>query len=170
MRAHFRHLRFNTFSNDINKFSIWWVFTPTIALWKFESPLGFQLPKWEFTWSVRVHSLTLFCILGSTRCDSWASFLTRKLASPCFGCKPKAKVAIFSHLQSHHFKGSKMNKRSKMNSCQNLFISPITDDNIPHFYPFFHEIIIMFTKQWVLHFMVHCHGHEKNNWWRRNWI
>jgi acyl-CoA synthetase (AMP-forming)/AMP-acid ligase II len=42
--------------------------------------------------SVRVHSLTLFFTLGSTRCDSWASFLVRNLASPYLGCKPKARV------------------------------------------------------------------------------
>jgi hypothetical protein len=30
--------------------SIQWVLTPAIALWRFESPPGFQLPKWEFPW------------------------------------------------------------------------------------------------------------------------
>ncbi len=43
---------------------------------------------------MRVHSLTLFCTLGSMRCDSQASLLARNLASPCFGREPKARVAI----------------------------------------------------------------------------
>jgi hypothetical protein len=49
--------------------------------------------------SVRVHSLTLFCTLGITRCNYWASLLARNLASPCFGCKPKTKVTTEKMLQ-----------------------------------------------------------------------
>jgi len=30
--------------------SIEWVLTPAFTLWKFGSPFGLQLPKWEFTW------------------------------------------------------------------------------------------------------------------------
>jgi hypothetical protein len=45
--------------NDIMNFSIQWVLTYTIALWKFGNPSRLQLPKWELTWSVGVHSLTL---------------------------------------------------------------------------------------------------------------
>ncbi len=37
-------------SNGIRNSSIQWVLTPTITLWKFRSPLGLQLPKWELTW------------------------------------------------------------------------------------------------------------------------
>ncbi len=37
-------------SNGIRKSSIQWVLTLTIVFWKFESPLGLQLPKWEPTW------------------------------------------------------------------------------------------------------------------------
>ncbi len=36
--------------NDIRNVSIQWVLTPKIALWGFKSPLGLQLPKWEFPW------------------------------------------------------------------------------------------------------------------------
>jgi hypothetical protein len=43
--------------------------------------------------SVKVPSLTLSYIPGSMRCDSQASFLAYNLASPCFGCKPKARDA-----------------------------------------------------------------------------
>jgi hypothetical protein len=43
--------------------------------------------------SVRVHSLTLFCTLGSMKCDSRASFLACNLANPCLGREPKARVA-----------------------------------------------------------------------------
>jgi hypothetical protein len=58
------------------------VLTSAIALWKFRSPLGLQLPKWELTWeceSSSSHSLTLL--------------LAHTLASLCLGCKPKARVA-----------------------------------------------------------------------------
>jgi hypothetical protein len=44
--------------------------------------------------SVRVHSLTLFCTPGNIRCDFWASFLVRNLASPCLGCEPNDRVVI----------------------------------------------------------------------------
>jgi hypothetical protein len=45
---------------------------------------------------VKVHSLTLSYTPGNMRCDSWASFLARTLASPCFGHEPKVKVVAFS--------------------------------------------------------------------------
>ncbi len=38
--------------------------------------------------SVRVHSLTLFCIFENMRCDSQASLLACNLANPCLGRKP----------------------------------------------------------------------------------
>ncbi len=44
--------------------------------------------------SVKVHSLTLSHTLRSMKCDSWASFLARTLASLCLGHEPKARVAI----------------------------------------------------------------------------
>jgi len=31
-------------------FLIQWVLTPEIAPWKFGSPSGLQVPKWEFIW------------------------------------------------------------------------------------------------------------------------
>jgi hypothetical protein len=40
-----------------------------------------------------VHSLTLFCTLGSIRCDSQAPLLTCNFANACLGREPKAKVA-----------------------------------------------------------------------------
>ncbi len=42
--------------------------------------------------SVRVHSLTLFCIPGSMKCDSQASFLAHNLTSLCLGREPKVRV------------------------------------------------------------------------------
>jgi hypothetical protein len=62
MQAHFKHLHSKIFFNDIKNFLIQWVLTHAITLWKFESPLGLQLPKLELTWkcgSVGVYSLTL---------------------------------------------------------------------------------------------------------------
>ncbi len=43
--------------------------------------------------NVRVHSLTLSYTPGNMRCDFWASLLARTFTSPCFGRKPKARVA-----------------------------------------------------------------------------
>ncbi len=58
------------------------------------SPLG----------SVWVHSLALFYTPESMKCDSWASFLECTFASPCFSCKPKAKVATWP-MESFKFSG-----------------------------------------------------------------
>ncbi len=85
---------FQEIFNDIKNSSIQWVLTPAITLWRFESPLGFQLPKWKLTWECGVHSLTFSYTLGNMKYDSWASFLAHTFASPCFGCEHKAKVAI----------------------------------------------------------------------------
>jgi hypothetical protein len=55
--------------------------TSAIALWRFGTPLGLQLPKWKLTWeceSSSSHSLTLL--------------LARTLANLRFGREPKAKV------------------------------------------------------------------------------
>ncbi len=49
---------------------------------------------------MRVHSLTLSYTLGSIRCDSWASFSARTLASPCLGRESKVRVAT-SFSNSH---------------------------------------------------------------------
>jgi len=63
---------------------------PTITLWRFENPLGFQTES-SFG-NVEVHSFTLSYTLESMRCDSQASLLAHTFASPCFGCELKAKV------------------------------------------------------------------------------
>jgi hypothetical protein len=94
MRAHFRHLSSKSFSM-IKGIPQYIGLKPLQLLSKdsrvhqdsdsqSESSLG----------SVRVHSLTLFCILGSMRCDSQASFLARTLVSPCLGHGPKVRVVI----------------------------------------------------------------------------
>jgi hypothetical protein len=70
-----------------------------MALWRLESPPGLQLPKWEFTWEWECsfsHTLLHSQPPGNMKCDSWASLLVRTLASPCFGCEPKARVVITS--------------------------------------------------------------------------
>jgi hypothetical protein len=46
----FQTSKFQELSNDIRNFSIQWMLTLEITLWRFKSPLGFQLPKLEFTW------------------------------------------------------------------------------------------------------------------------
>jgi hypothetical protein len=64
-------------------------------------PCNHSLKIWQSIWdsqdesslgSVRVHSLTLFCILGNMRCDSQASLLVHTLASPCLSHEPKVRV------------------------------------------------------------------------------
>jgi hypothetical protein len=80
------------FFNDIKNFLRRWVLTPAIVLWRFKSPLGFQLPTWSSLGSVKVHFLTLFGILGSMWCDFWVFLLARNLATPYFGRKPRARV------------------------------------------------------------------------------
>jgi hypothetical protein len=65
--------------------------------------------------SVRVHSLTLSYTPGFMKCDSWASLLARTLASPCFGCEPKARVITCS-LFIHGLNHSIFNLR-KLGSC-----------------------------------------------------
>jgi hypothetical protein len=59
--------------------------TPAIALWRFGSASGLQLPKWSSFGSVRVHSLTLCYTPGSMKCASRSSLLAYTLVSPCFG-------------------------------------------------------------------------------------
>ncbi len=83
-------------SHDIRNFSIQWVFTLTIVLWIFESPLGLQLSKWELTWECRVHSLTHSYTPGNMKCDSQTSFLARTFASPCLGREPYDRVATYN--------------------------------------------------------------------------
>ncbi len=89
----FQTFKFQKLSNDIRNFLIQWVLTPTIALWRFKSPLQLQLPKWEFIGECGVHSFTLSHIPKSMKCDFRASFLVRTFVCPCLGHEPKARVA-----------------------------------------------------------------------------
>ncbi len=86
---------FQELSHDINSFSIQWFLTPAIALWRFGSPLGLQLPKWELIWECGgsfPHTLLHF-----REHEMWlsGSLLARTFASLCLDCKPKAKVVTF---------------------------------------------------------------------------
>jgi hypothetical protein len=40
--------KFQNLFNDIRNFSIQWVLTFVVALWKFKNPPKLQFPKWEF--------------------------------------------------------------------------------------------------------------------------
>ncbi len=80
---------FQELFNDIKNLSIQWVLTPTIALWKFGSSLGLQLPKWEFTWECGVHSFTLSCTPGSMKCDSRAHFRPAPLQALALVVSPR---------------------------------------------------------------------------------
>ncbi len=59
--------------------------------WNF--PLKIQKPKVEVHLGVWGFIPSLSYTLGSMKCDYWASLLARTFTSPCFGRKPKAKVA-----------------------------------------------------------------------------
>jgi hypothetical protein len=66
---------------------------PVIAPWRFGSPLGLQLPKWELPWECEgSFSHTLLHSWEYKMCFPGLS-LASPLASPCFGRKPKVKVA-----------------------------------------------------------------------------
>jgi hypothetical protein len=72
-----------------------------IVFWKFRTPPGLQLPKWELTWECECsfpHTLLHSQPHGSMKCDSWASFLACTFVSLCLGRKPKARVATHNIL------------------------------------------------------------------------
>jgi hypothetical protein len=70
--------------------------TRAIALWKFGSPLGLQLPKWELTWECGGSFPHIF--LHSWEHEMWlpSSLLARTFANLYLGRKPKARVATIS--------------------------------------------------------------------------
>jgi hypothetical protein len=70
-----------------HKSSILWVLIPVIALWKFDSLPGLQLPKWELPWKCEGSFLHTF--LHSWEHEMW---LPSFLLSP-HPCKPFALVA-----------------------------------------------------------------------------
>ncbi len=74
-----------------------------ITLWKFESPLGFQLPKWEFTWECEgsfPHTL-----LHCQKHEMWLPglILAYTLASPCLGREPKVRVVTMKVFQKNNY-------------------------------------------------------------------
>jgi len=84
---------FQCFFNDIINFSIQWVLTLEIVLWRFGNPSRLQFPKWKLIWECGGSFPHTFHTLGSVKCDSQASFLACTFASPCLGHEPKARVA-----------------------------------------------------------------------------
>jgi hypothetical protein len=67
--------------------------TPGIALWRFGNPLGFELPKWEFT--CECEGSFLCTLFHSREHEMWLPglVLARTFANPCLGHEPKARVA-----------------------------------------------------------------------------
>jgi hypothetical protein len=91
----FQTSTFQELSNDISKSSINWVLTLEIALWRFGSLSGLQLPKWKLPWECE----------GSfphTLLHSRAPLSTRNLASPCLGREPKSRVATIYYKHNIH--------------------------------------------------------------------
>jgi hypothetical protein len=66
-----------------------------IAFWKFGSPLGLQLPKWELTW--KCGGSFPHILLHSREHEMWflGSLLAHTFTSPWLGHEPKAKVVTF---------------------------------------------------------------------------
>jgi hypothetical protein len=89
----FQTCKFQELFIDIMNFSIQWVLTHAIALWKLGVHWDFNSQSGSSFGSARVHSLTLSYTPGSMRCDSQASFLARNLASVCLGHELRARVA-----------------------------------------------------------------------------
>jgi hypothetical protein len=147
MQAHFKHFRSKRFpmiqgTLQSNEF------------WPLESLSKDSKVHWDsnsqsgsFLGSVRVHSLTLFCTLRSTKCDSQASLLARTLASPCLGRKPKARVTtkgartgIFCQMERISFDRSLLGKWTKHGACQETIEE-------------FHNILANITTN---HVLFHC--------------
>jgi hypothetical protein len=66
------------------KVLIQWVLTPVNALWRFGSPLGLQLPRWEFTWECE--GSFLHTLLHSQKHEMWL---------PCFPLGPQPCKPLF---------------------------------------------------------------------------
>jgi len=104
--------KFQEISNDIINFLIQWILTLTIALWRFRSPLGFQLPKWELIWECGgsfPHTL-----LHSWEHEMWlsVSLLAHTFINLCLGHEPKVRVVtiIFSFFCNLLFIANKYNE------------------------------------------------------------
>jgi len=70
-------------------------FDPCNRFLKIQESIETPTPKISLTWECGVHSLTLSHTFTSIKCDSQASLLAHTFISPCFGHKPKAKVATY---------------------------------------------------------------------------
>jgi hypothetical protein len=91
---------FQYLSNGIGNFSIKWVLALKLSSNYFKNPSGLQFSKWEFTWEYG--GSFLHPLLHSQEHKMWlrASLLARTFASPCFGCKPKARVPTIKTFQA----------------------------------------------------------------------
>jgi len=83
-------------------------FDPYNRFLKIWESIGFNSQNESSLGNVRVHSLTFSYTPGSMRCDSWASFLARIVASPCLGRKPKARVATNKRWVIHNLNQQKV--------------------------------------------------------------
>ncbi len=72
---------------------MWWVLTPQSHYEDLGILLGLQLSTWKFTWECEGSFPHTLCTPMSMWSDSLVSLLARNLATPCFGCEPKARVA-----------------------------------------------------------------------------
>jgi hypothetical protein len=86
-------------SNGIKNFSIQWILTFEIILWKFKSPLGLQLPKWEPT--LKCVGSFPHTFLHSCEHEMWLS----GFIFDSHLCKPNARVVTKVHylLVIHNF-------------------------------------------------------------------
>jgi hypothetical protein len=101
----FKTSTFQELSNDISKFIIQWVLTPEISLWRFKSPLGLQLPKWEFTWECEGSFPHIFLHSREHEMRFLGLILARTLVSLCLSHEPKARITTvtLSHYLFNHY-------------------------------------------------------------------
>jgi len=79
---------FKNISNGIRKYSIQWVLTFQIILWRFKISQKLQLLKWECVSSFP-HT---FLHYWECECDSQVALLACTFPCPCLGREPKVRV------------------------------------------------------------------------------
>jgi hypothetical protein len=133
MGAHFKHLCFNSFSNDIKNFLNRWVLTLAIALWRFGSPFGIPTPTmgvhlrvWGFIPSHSLHYLhsrehvmwLLSLPIGPQPCNPLAL-----VASPRLGLQHHLGMwGVHSLTLSYTVGNMKCDSRASLLAC--TFVSP----------------------------------------------
>jgi hypothetical protein len=92
-------------SNGIRNFSIQWVLTFQLALWKFGSPSKLQLPKWESTWEC-VGSFPHSHIPKNVNVTPRLHSRPTPFHAPFLGHEPKTKVVTYKAYSMRQWQSS----------------------------------------------------------------